>query len=235
MIPNHVAFICDGNGRWAKAQGKPRIYGHKIGETVFEKIIDYLIKKGVSTISFFVFSTENWKRSDEEVEYLMKRFESGLENQSNIAQKKNLRVRIIGRKTKLSQKLLDLIDKIELETSENTAGTVCFCLDYGGQNDIAEAGRKIAFDVANGNITPDDIDEEVFGSYLPDADILPIDLLVRTSMEQRISNFMLWHLAYSELMFIKEYWPEMNEKVLDNILEEYNHRNRRFGGINENN
>ncbi len=233
MIPNHIAFICDGNGRWATAQGKKRTYGHKMGEKVFEPVVNYLLKQGVSTITFFVFSTENWKRSEEEVNYLMERFEYGLKSQADMAMKKNLRIRILGRRDRISKKILTLIEKIEKDTSENTAGTLCFCLDYGGQNDIAEAGKQIALDAKNGIIEPENINEEIFGSYLPDADIIPIDLVVRTSMERRISNFMLWHLAYSELVFIPEYWPEMNEKILARILDDYQNRDRRFGGLNE--
>ncbi len=229
VIPNHIAFVCDGNGRWAQARGKKRTYGHAAGEKVFESVVDALIKRGVSTITFYVFSTENWKRSKEEVGYLMERFEYGLKSQLKMAQKRDLRVRIIGTREGLSKKIVKLIENMEEKTVENTSGTICFALNYGGQDEIVRAAKDMARDAISGDVDLNSVDEGVFSTYLDSGDLLPIDLMVRTSQEIRISNFMLWSLAYAEMMFIKEYWPDMNEKIIDRVLREYAKRNRRFG------
>ncbi len=224
-IPNHIAFICDGNRRWAENRGMAPLLGHKAGIANFEGLVDWFIAKGVSTITFFVFSTENWSRSDEEVNFLMDLFYSEMQNNLKNALEKNIRYRIIGTRDRLPKKLADACDKLEADSAENTAGTVVFALNYGGQDEIVNA---VNVAIENGQA----VDKEGFESLMDTGELLPIDLMVRTSNEYRISNFLLWKLAYAELMFIPEHWPELvkSEKLWTKVLNEYTTRDRRFGG-----
>lgn len=229
-IPQHIAFICDGNRRWAKNRGLPPLEGHRAGITNFENLVDWYIAQGVSTITFFIFSTENWDRSTEEVDFLMDLFYSELSKNMENAIKKNLRYRVIGSREKLPKKLAELCDKLEDVSSENTAGTVVFALNYGGQAEIIDAVNAA---IDNG----EHVTRETFETFLDTGDLLPIDLMMRTSNEYRISNFLLWKLAYAELLFIPQHWPEFikNEKLWQMTLDEYAKRNRRFGGGKEKN
>ena len=224
-IPQHIAFICDGNRRWAEMRGLPPLAGHKAGISNFENMVDWFIARGVSTITFFIFSTENWNRSDEEVNFLMDLFYTELSKNIKHAMKKNLRYRIVGSREKLPKKLAELCDKLEESSAENTGGTVVFALNYGGQDEIV---RAVNAAIENG--AP--VDKESFETFLDTGDLLPIDLMVRTSNECRISNFLLWKLAYAELLFIPEHWPELvkSEILWQYVLDEYQKRNRRFGG-----
>lgn len=224
-IPQHIAFICDGNRRWAEQRGLPPLMGHKAGISNFENLVDWFIKRGVSTISFFVFSTENWSRSKEEVDFLMELFYTEMKKNMENAIKKNLRYRIIGSRKELPKKLADICDKLEEASAENTGGTVVFALNYGGQDEIV---RAVNAAIENGQ----QIDKETFETFMDTGDLLPIDLVVRTSNEHRISNFLLWKLAYAELLFIPEHWPELvkSEKLWQYVLDEYTKRDRRFGG-----
>ncbi len=224
-VPQHIAFICDGNRRWAENRGLPPLAGHKAGISNFENLVDWFIARGVTTITFFLFSTENWNRSDEEVNFLMDLFYTELKKNMQHALEKNLRYRVIGARARLPEKLAQLCDELEKTSAENTGGTVVFALNYGGQDEIVAAVNAA---IENG--TP--VDKETFETFLDTGDLLPIDLMVRTSNEFRISNFLLWKLAYAELLFIPEHWPDLvqDEKLWQFTLDEYAKRNRRFGG-----
>ncbi len=224
-IPQHIAFICDGNRRWAEARGLPPLAGHKAGIANFENLVDWYIAHGVSTITFFIFSTENWNRSQEEVDYLMDLFYTELKKNMKHAVEKNLRYRVIGSRDRLPTKLAKLCDELEQTSTDGTNGTVVFALNYGGQDEIINAVN----DAIAGGVP---VDKASFETYLDTGDLLPIDLMVRTSNEYRISNFLLWKLAYAELLFVPEHWPDLvrSEKMWQYTLDEFAKRNRRFGG-----
>ena len=224
-IPQHIAFICDGNRRWAERRGLPPLMGHRAGISNFENLVDWFFKRGVSTISFYIFSTENWNRSKEEVDFLMELFYSELNKNMKHAIEKNLRYRVVGSRAKLPKKLATLCDKLEKVSAENTGGTVVFALNYGGQDEIV---RAVNAAIENG----EKVDKETFETFMDTGDLLPVDLMVRTSNENRISNFLLWKLAYAELLFIPEHWPDLvkSKKLWQFVLDEYQKRDRRFGG-----
>lgn len=224
-IPQHIAFICDGNRRWAENRGLPPLMGHQAGIANFENLVDWFIARGVSTITFFIFSTENWDRSEEEVNFLMDLFYSELSKNMKHATEKNLRYRVVGSRDRLPKKLAELCDKLEDMSAENTNGTVVFALNYGGQDEIV---RAVNAAIENG----EPVTKESFETFMDTGDLLPIDLMVRTSNENRISNFLLWKLAYAELLFIPEHWPDLvkSEKLWQHVLDEYTKRDRRFGG-----
>jgi undecaprenyl diphosphate synthase len=224
-IPQHIAFICDGNRRWAENRGLPPLMGHKAGISNFENLVDWFIARGVSTITFFIFSTENWNRSEEEVNFLMELFYTELSKNMKHAIEKNLRYRVVGSRDRLPEKLAKLCDELEETSAENTNGTVVFALNYGGQDEIIRAVNNA---IANGQ----PVDKETFETFMDTGDLLPVDLMVRTSNENRISNFLLWKLAYAELLFVPEHWPDLvkSEKLWEHVLQEYTKRDRRFGG-----
>lgn len=224
-VPKHIAFICDGNRRWAEARGLPPLMGHKAGIANFENLVDWYIARGVTTITFFIFSSENWNRSKEEVDYLMDLFYTELKKNKKHALEKNLRYRVIGSRDRLPKRLADMCDELEESSESNTGGTVVFALNYGGMNEIVDAANAA---IAAG----EPVTRETFETFMDTGDLLPVDLMVRTSNEIRISNFLLWKLAYAELMFIPEHWPELvkSEKIWQRTLDEFAHRNRRFGG-----
>ena len=229
-VPQHIAFICDGNRRWAKDRGLPPLMGHRAGITNFENLVDWFITRGVSTVTFFIFSTENWDRTKEEIDFLMNLFYLELKKNLKHALKKNLRYRIVGSRGRLPKKLADMCDKLEDESAENTGGTVAFALNYGGQDEIVNA-------VNNAVAAGKPVTKETFETFMDTGDLLPIDLMVRTSNENRISNFLLWKLAYAELLFIPEHWPELvkSKKLWQGVLDEFAKRDRRFGGGKEKN
>ena len=224
-IPQHIAFICDGNRRWAEQRGLPPLMGHKAGISNFENLVDWFIARGVSTITFYIFSTENWKRSKEEVRFLMDLFYTELNKNMKHALKKNLRDRVVGSREKRPVKVAKLCDKLEDVSAENTGGTVVFALNYGGQDEIISAVNAA---IENGK----PVTKESFETFMDTGDLLPVDLMVRTSNENRISNYLLWKLAYAELLFVPEHWPELvkSEKLWQHVLDEYQKRDRRFGG-----
>ncbi|MBD5388915.1 di-trans,poly-cis-decaprenylcistransferase [bacterium] len=224
-IPQHVAFICDGNRRWAESRGLPPLMGHQAGISNFENLVDWYMARGVSTVSFFIFSTENWSRSDEEVKFLMNLFQTELTKNLKHALEKNLRYRVVGSRDRLPKKLADLCDKLEDASAENTGGTVVMALNYGGRDEIVNAVNAA---IADG--VP--VDADTFETYLDSGELPPVDLMVRTSNECRISNFLLWKLAYAELLFIPQHWPEFvkSEKLWQQTLDQYAARDRRFGG-----
>ena len=218
----HLGIIADGNRRWAKAQGLPTIEGHKRGLAVIEELIGAASKAGVEYITFYVFSTENWGRSSDEVSYIMKLAETRIMKLAKkLAQNKG-RLLILGSKEKVSPKLISAMEKAEKMTAESTGITVCFCFNYGGEKEIADAAT-IASEVDD-KITPETIRKHLYCPEVPD-----VDMVVRTSGEERLSGFMLWRASYAELYFIKKYFPEMTGDDIPEILDEYEKRNRRFG------
>ena len=225
-LPTHLGFILDGNRRWAKSKGLPPLEGHRKGYKNFEKIAEAAIERGVRYVSAYVFSTENWNRSKEEVSYLMDLLYRVATTEVDRVHEKNIRVRFLGSETRLSEKIVKAIRSAEEKTKGNTKGTIAFCLNYGGQLELAEAMQSmVRSGIAADDITPDKIAEHLYAPDMP-----PVDLIVRTSGEQRLSNFMLWRAAYSELLFVPEHWPAFTEESLDAALAEYAKRQRRFGG-----
>jgi len=226
-VPTHVGIIVDGNGRWAKERGLSRSMGHKAGTENCEKISNYAFKCGVKVLSLYVFSTENFKRSKEEVDYLMNLFTNKFKKYAKKYNKDNIKVIFSGRREPLSQNVLDTIDNMTNMTKDNTGGIINFCLNYGGQTEIIDAIKKLKEE----NIDIDNLDIETFNHYMYQ-DLPPIDLLIRTSGEQRISNFMLWQCSYSEFYFPDTYFPDFHKDEFDLAILKYNKRDRRFGGIN---
>lgn len=222
---NHLAIIVDGNGRWAKSIGKIRSYGHLKGYENLKKIINYVNDNlDIKYISLFVFSTENFKRSKDEVDYLMNLFKKGFKEEKDVYIKKNMKVVFSYKKEGLSKDIISIIEEVESSTKDNTGLVVNFCLNYGGRSEIVDACKKIIDD----KIDKNDITESLFSKYLY-KELPDIDLMIRTSGEQRISNFMLWSLSYSELYFTKTYFPAFTTNELLEIIDDFNNRDRRYG------
>jgi undecaprenyl diphosphate synthase len=230
-IPAHIGVIMDGNGRWAKARGKPRTEGHVAGVKSLRGMVEHCINYGVDYLTVFSFSSENWTRPKDEISFifgLLRRFvASDLEK----LHRNNVRVRIIGSREGLDDSLRRLIAEVEATTAMNTGLKLQVAFNYGGKAEIAEAVRRIAGLVAAGRLKAEDITEETIGRALYTAGIPDPDIVIRTSGEQRISNFMLWQSAYSELVFVDENWPDFNEQTFVRVLEEFSGRDRRFGGV----
>lgn len=229
-VPSHVAIIMDGNGRWAVNRGLKRTKGHQKGAEVLKKISEYVYDKGIKVLSVFAFSTENWKRDKEEIDYLMDLFIKAFKENFDAVKKKGVRVVFSGVKTRLSDKVIAQMKKMTDETKDNKNGVFNICLNYGGQDEIVEATKKICKDVSDGNLNIDDINSKMYNKYLFN-DLPPIDLMIRTSGEYRISNFMLWQLAFSELYFTDTLWPDFTNEDLDEAIESFNNRDRRFGAV----
>ena len=226
-IPNHIGYIVDGNRRWAKARNLPTLEGHLAGEKVISGIAEANFNRGVKFVTYFIFSTENWSRSREEVKYLMNIFVNYFDKEIKRLHEKNIRVVFLGNRTqKISKKIIGLIEKGEKLTAKNTRGTLALCFNYGGQLEIVEACQKIIEE----GVDAAKLTVENFAKYLYHPEVPPVDLLVRTSGEMRISNFMLWRAAYSELLFIDKTWPDMTEVDVDHCINEFSRRNRHFGG-----
>ena len=223
-IPNHIAIIMDGNGRWAEKRGLPRTLGHKEGANALRKIITYAGKIGVKYLTVYAFSTENWKRSKDEVDALMFLFKTYLKNEEKSIMKNNVRFLVSGRKDDVSPSLLEAIKKLEHKSKNNTGLTLNIAFNYGGRAEIVDAVNSI---LKSGI---DNLAEEDFSKYLYN-NIPDPELLVRTSGELRISNFLLWQIAYSEIYITDALWPDFDEKELDKAIESYNGRDRRFGGV----
>ncbi len=229
-IPNHVAIIMDGNGRWATRQGKRRTDGHAAGYKRLKQTALYIVNKGVKYLSVFAFSTENFKRSEEEVNYLMNLFCTGFKNDLNFFVKNNVKVLFSGREKPLSSKVLKVMRELEEKTRDCTGGIFNVCLNYGGQAEMVDAAKKLAKDYKENNIDLDSIDMDNFYKYFYN-DLPPVDLMIRTSGEIRISNFMLYSIAYAELYFTETCFPDFDEKEFDKALESYQNRNITKGGI----
>lgn len=229
-VPNHVAIIMDGNGRWAQKKGLKRTRGHQKGADTLKKISEYVYDKKIKVLSVFAFSTENWKRDKEEVDYLMNLFLKAFKDNFETVKKKGVKVVFSGIKDRLSDKVIKAMEDMSNETKDNKNGIFNICLNYGGQDEIVNATKKISEDVKNGSIKATDITKDLYDKYLFN-DLPPIDLLIRTSGEYRISNFMLWQMAYAELYFTDVLWPDFNEKEMEKAIESYNNRDRRFGDV----
>ena len=224
-LPQHIGYIIDGNRRWAKQHGLPTYEGHLAGYNAIKDILLETLRQGVKYASAYVFSTENWKRSEEEVGRLMGLFLRALESDVSIFIEHNVRLRVIGTREGLSDIIVRAIEKAEAATADLDGGTLLLCLNYGGQLEIADAVKEII----RSGVSADDVTPELIEQHLYAPEVPPCDIIVRTSGEQRLSNFMLWRSAYSELYFIDKNWPDMRTEDVDDILEEYARRNRRLG------
>ncbi len=230
QIPQHVAIILDGNGRWAKANGKLRSQGHKAGADNVETINDALTEMGAKYLTVYAFSTENWKRTEDEVSYLMSLMKRYLIRNKKDAIERRTRIRVIGDKGRLAPDLQELIREVEADTAHLDRFNLTFAINYGGRDEIVRAVRHIAEEAASGRLDPESIDEALFASYLDTADLPDPDLLIRTSGEERISNFLPWQIAYSEMYFTPVYWPDFTIEELKKAILSYAGRERRFGG-----
>ena len=232
-IPTHVAIILDGNGRWAKSKGMPRNYGHTQGAKNVEVICEEAWKMGIKYLTVYAFSTENWSRPKQEVDALMKLLRNYMKNCIKTAHKNHMRVRVIGDKSRLEEDIQKRIQELEEETKDNDGLNFQIAINYGSRDEMLRAINRIARDAQAGRLAESPITEELFESYLDTRDIPDPDLLIRTSGEMRISNFLLWQIAYSELYFCEVPWPDFSKKELEKAIEDYNRRDRRFGGIKE--
>ena len=228
-LPKHIAIIMDGNRRWAKSKNMPVSFGHKEGAKTLEKIVRYANKIGIKYITVYAFSTENWKRTTEEVTALMNLFQSYLDDYSKRADSENIKVKIIGNRQGLSEKMQKSIEKCMERTKDNTGITFNIALNYGGRDEITNAVKHIAEKIQNKEINIEDITEQMISDNLHTAEQPDPDLLIRTSGELRLSNFLPWQLAYTEFLFVDKNWPDFNEKDLDDAIEVYKSRNRKFG------
>lgn len=224
-VPQHLGLILDGNRRWASERGLPAIEGHRQGYLTLKKVLRSALTNGVRYVSAYVFSTENWKRDRDEVRSLMKLFMWVLKHEIKDLDKEGIRLRVIGSKLQLGHALAKAIHDAEEMTKDNDRGTLLLCLDYGGQQEIVDAVRRIA----ELGYNPDDITPELISKFLYAPDVPPVDLVIRTSGEQRLSNFMLWESAYSEFLFDATYWPDFDDNKLHAAFVEYTRRQRRFG------
>ena len=225
-IPSHVGMILDGNRRWAKNRGIPTLEGHRQGSEVFREVALYAFDNGVQYLSAYVFSAENWARTKEEVSYLMQLIIKAVEKYLKDFHKYGINIRIIGRKDRLNKKVLKAIEKAESVTKNNDKGTLIICLDYSGQQEIIDATKSII----DKGIKAQDLDTSIFEQNLYASDIPDIDLLIRTSGEKRLSGYMLWRSAYAELVFSDKIWPDYTVHEFQDALQQYNMRQRRFGG-----
>lgn len=232
-IPQHIAIILDGNGRWAKAKGMPRNYGHTAGAKNVETVCQAAHDLGVKYVTMYAFSTENWNRPEGEVEALMKLLESYLKNCIKTADKNNMRVRVIGDTTRLSERFQERIRELEAASAKNDGLNLQIAINYGSRDEMTRAMRRMSEDVAAGKRKPEEITESVFEEYLDTAGIPDPDLLIRTSGEQRLSNYLLWQLAYSEFYFTDIHWPDFSKEELEKAILAYNKRDRRYGGVRE--
>lgn len=230
-IPKHIAIILDGNGRWAKAKGMPRNYGHTVGAKNVETVCQVAHDLGIRYVTMYAFSTENWNRPDGEVEALMKLLEGYLKNCARTADKNNMRVRVIGDTSRLSEKFQRQIAELEAVSAKNDGLNLQIAINYGSRDEMIRAMRRLCADVKAGERQPEEIDEQMFERYLDTAGIPDPDLLIRTSGEQRLSNYLLWQLAYSEFYFTDVPWPDFGRDELVRAIEAYNKRDRRFGGL----
>ena len=228
-MPKHIAIIMDGNRRWARAQGKPAGFGHKAGAKTLENIVRYANKIGLEYITVYAFSTENWKRAEDEVNGLMMLLQNYLEEYSKRADSENIKIKILGDITALSQKLQKSIIECMERTKNNTGVTFNIALNYGGRDEIIRAVKNIATDVKNNKLEIENINEEIIANNLYTAGQPDPDLLIRTSGELRLSNFLPWQVVYSEFLFIDKNWPDFTEEDLDNAIVEYQKRTRKFG------
>lgn len=232
IIPKHIGIIVDGNGRWAKKRGLSRSLGHKAGAENLDKICLHANKLGIEVLSLYVFSTENFKRSEEEVNYLMNLFIKKFKVDFMKYHKLNVKIIFSGRREPLNEEVLAAMDTIAKTTKDNTGLILNICVNYGGQSEIVDACKRFCNDVLENKVSIDELNESSFNNYLYN-NLPPVDLMIRTSGELRLSNFLLYQNAYAEFYFPKIYFPDFNELEFDKAIEEYNKRDRRFGGIKD--
>ncbi len=232
-MPQHVAIILDGNGRWAKAKGMPRNYGHAQGSKNVERICEDAYKMGIKYLTVYAFSTENWNRPKEEVDALMKLLRNYMKTCLKTAEKNDMKIRVIGDKTKLDDDIRSRITELEEATKDNGGLNFQIAINYGSRDEITRAMRNLAKDCVEGKVNPENIDESVIESYLDTHGIPDPDLMIRTSGEQRLSNYLLWQLAYTEFYFTDVPWPDFSKEELLKAIEQYNKRDRRYGGVKE--
>lgn len=231
IIPQHVAIILDGNGRWAKKRLMPRKYGHAQGAKTVEKICEEAWRMGIKYLTVYAFSTENWKRPEDEVDAIMKLLRDYLKKCLDISQKNDMRVRVIGDRTRLSDDIRERIGELEESSKNNQGLNFQVALNYGSRDEITRAVKQIATEVKDGTLDPEEINAETISSHLDTSDIPDPDLMIRTSGEQRLSNYLLWQLAYAEFYFTDVLWPDFSKKDLEEAVAFYNKRDRRFGGV----
>ena len=232
-VPQHIAIILDGNGRWAKAKGMPRNYGHAQGSKNVEKICEEAWRMGIKYLTVYAFSTENWSRPENEVAALMKLLRNYMKTCLKTAAKNDMKIRVIGDIEPLDDDIKSRIRELEAATTDNGGLNFTIALNYGSRDELTRAAQKMAKDCAEGKIKAEEIDESVFETYLDTHGIPDPDMMIRTSGEQRLSNYLLWQLAYSEFYFTDVPWPDFHKKELELAVEAYNKRDRRFGGLKE--
>ncbi len=232
-VPQHIAIILDGNGRWAKKKGMPRSYGHTQGSKNVERICEEAYKMGVKYLTVYAFSTENWKRPKDEVDTLMNLLRNYMKTCLKTAEKNRMRVRVIGDKTALDADIQKKIAELEEATKDNDGLCFQIALNYGSRDEMLRAMKRMAADCVDGKVGLEQVDEALFETYLDTHDIPDPDLMIRTSGEQRLSNYLLWQLAYSEFYFTDVLWPDFTKEDLAKAIEYYNCRDRRFGGVKE--
>lgn len=230
LLPRHVAIVMDGNGRWAKDRGLPRSAGHEAGESSLFDVVEGAIELGVEWVSAYAFSTDNWKRSPDEVRFLMGFNRDVIRRRREEMHELGVRVRWAGRRPKLWRSVIRELEAAEELTRDNDVCTLTMCVNYGGRAEIGDAARLLARDVAAGRLDPEKVDERVLARYLDEPDMPDVDLFLRTSGEQRTSNFLLWQSAYAELVFLDTLWPDVDRRHLWQAVELYASRNRRYGG-----
>lgn len=229
MIPNHIAIIMDGNGRWAEARGLPKVMGHKQGVESVKNIVRACLKIGVKYLTLYAFSTENWKRPDYEVKALFQLLENFIDKEFEMFHRENIRFRVIGEREKIQKNVLAKIERLEKDTERYASLTVNIALSYGARQEILNAVKNLAEEVMGGKLEAKDIDEKIFSERLYTAGQPDPDLLIRTSGEMRVSNFLLWQISYAELYVTQKFWPDFGEEDLRKAVEEYGKRDRRFG------
>lgn len=232
-LPEHVAIVMDGSGRWAKKKGLSRNEGHRVGIEKIRETVEMCLDIGIKFLTIYAFSCQNWKRPREEVNFLMKRFERYLDKEGQELKRKGVRLGVIGRKEKLSQALQKKIEKTVRMTQNNDKLYLNLGINYGGQEEIVDAAKKIAEEIRKGTLVSQEIDVDLFRKYLYTANQPYPDLLIRTSGEQRVSNFLLWQIAYAELWITPTLWPDFGKEEFIKAIRDYTNRNRRFGGLGE--
>ncbi len=225
-VPNHIGLIIDGNRRWAKQHGLPVYEGHLAGVTALEDVLRALVGAGVKYISFYTWSTENWNRAEEEVNAFMKVLKGLFKHELRQLLAEDCKLVVLGGRDTIPKDILKMIEEAEEYSKDNTRATFAMCFNYGGQREIVHATQRMM----KAGLKPEEVNEEVFAKYLDYPEVPPCDLIVRTSGEQRLSNFMLWRSAYSEFIFVDKLWPDMRKEDVSDIIEEYNKRSRRYGG-----
>ena len=228
---DHIAIIMDGNGRWAKKRGLPRLMGHKKGAEAVKEITKVAANLGVKYLTLYAFSTENWNRDSEEVESLMDLLRQYLKSDLKEVQENGVRIRFIGERSMMASDIVESMNRLEAETAQNDKMTLCLAISYGSRQEIVNAARKIAELAKRGDIQPEDVDVKMFSGMLYTQDIPDPDLLIRTSGEQRLSNYLLWQLAYAEFFFSDVLWPDFDEKTLTDIIADFKSRERRYGKV----